>query len=175
MSIWRIGRVIGHRFIGRCIMPIYLLRAFTSHIICLALILSIRLLLLQRPDIDPSLKDLEGYTPFDLYNSTLNGTKPSLDDKRAELFTWGTNRFVTLLHQPHPPHPHPVSQKRSSGTRRRGRQNLPGPNRNPTPNQPSRATEDGFSSEVFAHPCTPSPNVQAAHRCCCPFLILTLT
>lgn len=55
------------------------------------------LLLLQRTDIDPSLKDLEGYTAFDLYNSTLNGTKPSAsDDKHAELFTWGTNRNAVL-------------------------------------------------------------------------------
>lgn len=56
-------------------------------------------LLLQRSEIDTSLKDLEGYTAFDLYNSTLEGTKP--DDKdlvRADLFTWGTNRNAALGH-----------------------------------------------------------------------------
>jgi len=52
--------------------------------------LSFRVLLLQRPDIDTSLKDLEGYTAFDLYNSTLDGTKPGIGD--AELYTWGVNR-----------------------------------------------------------------------------------
>jgi inhibitor of Bruton tyrosine kinase len=51
------------------------------------------LLLLQRTDIDVSLKDLEGYTPFDLYNSTVEGTKPSLYGPH-ELFSWGANRFV---------------------------------------------------------------------------------
>ncbi len=51
-----------------------------------------RLLLLQRSDTDSSLKDLEGYTAFDLYNSTLNGTKPDIGKVDAELFTWGANR-----------------------------------------------------------------------------------
>lgn len=50
------------------------------------------LLLLQRSDIDASLKDLEGYTAFDLYNSTVNGTKPDAGEVNAELFTWGANR-----------------------------------------------------------------------------------
>jgi hypothetical protein len=53
--------------------------------------LSFRVLLLQCPDIDTSLKDLEGYTAFDLYNSTLDGTKPGTGD--AELYTWGVNRY----------------------------------------------------------------------------------
>lgn len=57
-------------------------------------LLSFRLLLLQRSDIDTSLKDYEGYTAFDLYNSTVSGTKPTdgapTDD--YELFTWGVNR-----------------------------------------------------------------------------------
>lgn len=54
--------------------------------------------LLQRSDIDVSLKDLEGYTAFDLYNSTVEGTKPSLADKQliADIFTWGANRNATL-------------------------------------------------------------------------------
>jgi hypothetical protein len=53
-----------------------------------------RLLLLQRSDTDRSLQDLEGYTAFDLYNSTLNGTKPSDKQVNAELYTWGANRCV---------------------------------------------------------------------------------
>ena len=63
--------------------------------------LSTALLLLQRQDIDPTLKDFEGYTAFDLYNSTVEGTKPknSEDVKlRAELLTWGTNRNAALGH-----------------------------------------------------------------------------
>lgn len=50
------------------------------------------LLLLQRTDTDRSLQDFEGYTAFDLYNSTINGTKPSVGESYAELFTWGANR-----------------------------------------------------------------------------------
>lgn len=59
------------------------------------------LLLLQRSDTDTSLQDLEGYTAFDLYNSTLNGTKPCGDAPHAELYTWGANRYkpMTLLFQ----------------------------------------------------------------------------
>lgn len=54
-----------------------------------------RVLLLKRTDVDTSLKDFEGYTAFDLYNSTLRTTKPShLGDVSAELFTWGANRYV---------------------------------------------------------------------------------
>lgn len=50
-------------------------------------------LLLKRSDVDTSLKDFEGYTAFDLYNSTLRSTKlPESDDHLAELFTWGANR-----------------------------------------------------------------------------------
>ncbi|KAF8810432.1 hypothetical protein BYT27DRAFT_7186506 [Phlegmacium glaucopus] len=56
------------------------------------------LLLLQRPDIDTSLKDLEGYTAFDLYNSTVPDTKPDARDLKAELFTWGANRNAALGH-----------------------------------------------------------------------------
>ena len=53
-----------------------------------------RLLLLQCPGIDTSLKDLEGYTAFDLYNSTVNDTSPSEGDTEAELYTWGANRYA---------------------------------------------------------------------------------
>ena len=60
------------------------------------------LLLLRRPDIDTNLKDLEGYRAFDLYNSTVEGTKPALSSDRelnrgrSELLTWGTNRNASL-------------------------------------------------------------------------------
>ncbi|KAI0924161.1 hypothetical protein AcW1_006352 [Taiwanofungus camphoratus] len=54
-------------------------------------------LLLQRADIDTSLRDFEGYTAFDLYNSTLEGTQPVTDDtSRADLLTWGANRNAAL-------------------------------------------------------------------------------
>jgi hypothetical protein len=58
---------------------------------------STSLLLLQRPEIDTSLKDLEGYTAFDLYNSTVNGTKPNTGAVNAELYTWGANQYVMSL------------------------------------------------------------------------------
>ena len=59
--------------------------------------LSTAILLLQRPDIDVSLRDLEGYTAFDLYNSTLEGTKPATNDtSSADLLTWGANRNAAL-------------------------------------------------------------------------------
>ncbi|KAH7923696.1 hypothetical protein BV22DRAFT_1036046 [Leucogyrophana mollusca] len=54
-------------------------------------------LLLRRPEVDTSMKDHEGYTAFDLYNSTLRTTKPSsFDGGSADLFTWGTNRNAAL-------------------------------------------------------------------------------
>ncbi|KAG2012110.1 ankyrin repeat domain-containing protein 28 [Coprinopsis cinerea AmutBmut pab1-1] len=53
-------------------------------------------MLLQRSDIDISLKDWEGYTAFDLYNSTINGTNPDSRQLNAELFTWGANRNAAL-------------------------------------------------------------------------------
>lgn len=56
-----------------------------------------RLLLLQRSDIDTTSKDLEGYTAIDLYNSTVNGTKPDPDGASAELYTWGTNKYVAFF------------------------------------------------------------------------------
>ena len=48
--------------------------------------------LLQRADIDPTIKDLEGYTAFDVYNSTVEGTKPC-ERGHNELFVWGSNRY----------------------------------------------------------------------------------
>ncbi|KAH9849864.1 hypothetical protein C2E23DRAFT_341162 [Lenzites betulinus] len=65
------------------------------------------LLLLQRQDVDTSLRDVEGYTPFDLYNSTIEGTRPGQNgpeescaadtgDRGHDLYTWGSNRNATL-------------------------------------------------------------------------------
>ncbi|KAI6042195.1 hypothetical protein EDC04DRAFT_2866851 [Pisolithus marmoratus] len=56
------------------------------------------ILLLKRSDIDTSLKDLEGYTAFDLYNSTVRNAKPPSCDEQilADLFTWGANRNAAL-------------------------------------------------------------------------------
>ncbi|KAI0683880.1 hypothetical protein BC835DRAFT_1422860 [Cytidiella melzeri] len=63
--------------------------------------LSTALILLQRQDINVLVKDSEGYTAFDLYNSTVEGTKPRDEEDaklRAELFTWGANRNAALGH-----------------------------------------------------------------------------
>ena len=64
-------------------------------------------LLLERNDIDIPIRDSEGNTAIDLYNSTVNYTKPSAVDTRphvvgkrhpamTELYTWGANRNATL-------------------------------------------------------------------------------
>ncbi|KPV74228.1 uncharacterized protein RHOBADRAFT_37206 [Rhodotorula graminis WP1] len=62
-------------------------------------------LLLQRDDTDTRLKDREGLTPFDVYNSTVDGTNPlsssplsthPLNPGRIELLSWGSNRNYTL-------------------------------------------------------------------------------
>ncbi|KAK2467695.1 hypothetical protein APHAL10511_000289 [Amanita phalloides] len=58
--------------------------------------LPVVLLLLQRPDIGTSIKDNEGYTAFDLYNSTVEGTNPDPSDPDALLFMWGANANATL-------------------------------------------------------------------------------
>ncbi|KAG1733731.1 hypothetical protein EDB19DRAFT_2001024 [Suillus lakei] len=59
--------------------------------------ISAAILLLKRLDIDTSIKDLEGYTAHDLYNSTVRSAKPTRDEETlAELFTWGTNRNAAL-------------------------------------------------------------------------------
>lgn len=66
-----------------------------------------RRLLLQRSDIDITIRDNEGYTAFDVYNSTLAGTKPTVDEMGAyaELHTWGTNvcvlRYLRLTLNPY--------------------------------------------------------------------------
>ncbi|KAK7038072.1 hypothetical protein R3P38DRAFT_2904260 [Favolaschia claudopus] len=57
--------------------------------------LAAALLLLQRSDIDISLKDWEGHTAFDLYNTTVCGTAP-VSAPFAELYTWGINRNAAL-------------------------------------------------------------------------------
>lgn len=54
-----------------------------------------RIMLLKRTDTDTSIKDIEGYTAFDLYNSTVRTANPtSLEDGYADLLTWGANRWV---------------------------------------------------------------------------------
>jgi hypothetical protein len=52
--------------------------------------------LLQRDDIDTSLKDFEGYRAFDVYNTTVEETMPSKCNtlNGLELYTWGSNRYV---------------------------------------------------------------------------------
>jgi hypothetical protein len=65
-------------------------RIFLREVTTLRFVLN-SLLLLQRSDIDISIKDYEGYTAFDLYNSTVEGTKPD-NAGRADLLTWGANR-----------------------------------------------------------------------------------
>ncbi|GJE93782.1 hypothetical protein PsYK624_099430 [Phanerochaete sordida] len=65
------------------------------------------LLLLQRPDVDVHAKDWEGYTPYDVWNSSIEGTKPDAplrrdaeadedDEIDAELYVWGSNRNAGL-------------------------------------------------------------------------------
>ncbi|KIJ65354.1 hypothetical protein HYDPIDRAFT_181161 [Hydnomerulius pinastri MD-312] len=55
------------------------------------------ILLLKRADVDTLIKDMEGYTAFDLYNSTVRSANPSsLEEGYAELFTWGANRNAAL-------------------------------------------------------------------------------
>lgn len=65
------------------------------------------LLLLQRPDVDVHAKDWEGYTPYDVWNSSIEGTKPDVPHRReaeadaedeidAELYVWGSNRNAGL-------------------------------------------------------------------------------
>ena len=63
--------------------------------------------MLQRSDIDITIRDNEGYTAFDVYNSTLTGTKPIVDETGtyAELHTWGTNvcvpRYLRWTYNPY--------------------------------------------------------------------------
>ena len=54
-------------------------------------------LLKRTPPADMRVKDLEGLTPFDLYNSTVHGTNPMpIEVEGGELFAWGANRNYTL-------------------------------------------------------------------------------
>ncbi|SNX84335.1 uncharacterized protein MEPE_03044 [Melanopsichium pennsylvanicum] len=66
------------------------------------------IILLKRADLDLRVKDFEGLTAFDLYNSTVAGTNPPADALSFEptrhhhsrtltqLFTWGSNRNYNL-------------------------------------------------------------------------------
>ncbi|TKY85735.1 hypothetical protein EX895_005275 [Sporisorium graminicola] len=70
--------------------------------------LQIAIILLRRNDLDLRVKDFEGLTAFDLYNSTVAGTNPAADALSFEpsrnqhsrtltqLFTWGSNRNYNL-------------------------------------------------------------------------------
>ncbi|KAI9453100.1 hypothetical protein BJY52DRAFT_1290801 [Lactarius psammicola] len=62
--------------------------------------LSAAILLLQRSDVDTTLKDSEGYRAFDVYNTTVEDTMPNKRDTSGgfELYTWGTNRNASLGH-----------------------------------------------------------------------------
>ncbi|KAG8936134.1 hypothetical protein FRC02_004452 [Tulasnella sp. 418] len=51
-------------------------------------------LLLQHADMDTGIKDYDGYTAFDLYSSTIEGTLPT--PGAQDLFIWGSNRNATL-------------------------------------------------------------------------------
>ncbi|GAA6003739.1 hypothetical protein JCM10207_003573 [Rhodosporidiobolus poonsookiae] len=58
-------------------------------------------LLLARDDVDTRLKDSEGLSPFDVYNSTVDGTNPfdslgTSNPGRLELFSWGSNKNYVL-------------------------------------------------------------------------------
>lgn len=61
-------------------------------------------LILGRDDADARLKDHEGLTPFDVYNSTVDGTNPNLAGQppvnaapgRLDLYTWGSNKNFVL-------------------------------------------------------------------------------
>lgn len=51
-------------------------------------------MLAGRTDIDLHLKDWDGYTPFDLYNESVDGTAPTGSPGAAkELFVWGSSRY----------------------------------------------------------------------------------
>lgn len=52
--------------------------------------------LLSRTDTDLGLKDYEGLTAMDLWNSTCEGTNPAIDAAGTDLYTWGSNKNVTL-------------------------------------------------------------------------------
>ncbi|KAH8106622.1 hypothetical protein DFH11DRAFT_1732702 [Phellopilus nigrolimitatus] len=74
-----------------------------------------RVLLLQKGDSDTSLKDYEGYTAFDLYNSTVERTKPEASGP-VNMFAWGTNRNAALglgdgADQHPAPHTQPLSKR----------------------------------------------------------------
>jgi hypothetical protein len=52
--------------------------------------------LMGRNDIDLGLKDYEGFTAFDVFNSTCEGTNPVDGARGTDLYTWGSNRNYTL-------------------------------------------------------------------------------
>ncbi|ORY24955.1 hypothetical protein BCR39DRAFT_545340 [Naematelia encephala] len=76
--------------------------------------------LLARNDIDPSIKDAEGLTAFDLYNGTVDGTNPPQDAEGTDLFVWGVNRNFALgigdsSDKAYPDHVNLLTQNQASG------------------------------------------------------------
>ncbi|KAG8854823.1 hypothetical protein FRB96_007352 [Tulasnella sp. 330] len=54
-------------------------------------------MLAGRTDVNLRLKDRDGYTPFDLYNESVDGTTPTVSfGAGKELFVWGSNRNGSL-------------------------------------------------------------------------------
>lgn len=52
--------------------------------------------LMARGEIDLGIKDFEGLTPFDLFNSTCQGTNPIDGAVGTHLYTWGSNKNYSL-------------------------------------------------------------------------------
>jgi hypothetical protein len=84
------------------ISPLRELSLSLSHVQKRLNVLAGSVLLLQRADLDLYLKDSEGLTAFDLYNTTVEGTRPSFhhgDVYIGQLYTWSTNKSIIS-----PPH-----------------------------------------------------------------------
>ena len=47
---------------------------------------------MARGDVDMGVKDYEGFTAFDVFNSTCEGTNPIDGAAGTDLYTWGSNR-----------------------------------------------------------------------------------
>lgn len=86
-------------------------------------------LLKKSPPADLRVKDSEGLTPFDLYNSTVHGTNPtSIEEEGGELYTWGANRNYTLGlgNSDDRALPDRVNLRRNDGEENSGRSQEPG-------------------------------------------------
>jgi inhibitor of Bruton tyrosine kinase len=97
-----IPRVTGRHYTGHCTTETFPLRErydLSSKTVHGTEFFS--LLLLQRPEFDQSVKDNEGYTAFDVFNSTIHGTKPSQSLRSGDLYVWGANRSVPYISTEH--------------------------------------------------------------------------